>query len=112
MSVQSLYQSLFGKGAPKDSGVTDFAEHGRVGGLSTEQGFKFVSIVGGAVRVNENSGDSNIEYVGKAKIGASTSDAVWQIKKINSTTGTIITWADTDDNYNNIYDNREALSYG
>lgn len=64
-----------------------------------------------AVRTNIDSGDSNIEYVGKAVIGAVTSGAVWQIIKIDETTGTVITWADGDEDFNNIYDNREALSY-
>lgn len=38
------YRQLFGKGDPVDSGVTDFAEHGRVGGVSTGAGFKNVAI--------------------------------------------------------------------
>ena len=40
-----LYHQLFGKVAIKDGNVIDFAEHGRVGGVSTGQSFKFVSNV-------------------------------------------------------------------
>ena len=64
-----------------------------------------------AVQLQENSGDSNIEYVGLAAIGSATSAAVWQVQKIDCNTGTVVTWADGDNNYNNIYDNRESLSY-
>lgn len=56
--------------------------------------------------------DANTTYIGAAKMGASTSDAVWQITKI-SISGTVTTfaYADGDDNYDNIWDNRTELSY-
>ena len=63
------------------------------------------------INVQVDSGDSNIEYVGSAPIGSATSAAVWKIKKINYTTGTIILYADGNENFDNIFDNREALSY-
>jgi len=65
-----------------------------------------------AVQFAENSGDSDIEYYGQAVIGSATSSAVWQIKKIDNTTGVVITWADSNSDFDNIYDNREALTYG
>lgn len=52
-------------------------------------------------------------YVGQAKIGSATSQAVWQIFKVVTSSGvTTITWADSDDKFNNIWDNRASLSYG
>ena len=110
--VNSLYKTLFGGSGLKDGNLIDFAEHGRVGGVSTGQGYKFVNLAKQAVRVATDSGDSNIEYVGFASIGSSTSDAVWQIMKVDSTSGTVITWADSDDKHDNIWDNRESLTYG
>ena len=65
-----------------------------------------------AVQFAENSGDSNIEYYGKAVIGSATSAAVWQIKKIDNTSGVSITWADSNESFDNIWDSRESLSYG
>jgi hypothetical protein len=47
MSVKSLYQSLFGRENPSNGSVIDLAEHGRVGGVSTGQPFKFTADVGG-----------------------------------------------------------------
>lgn len=51
-------------------------------------------------------------YIGEANPGTVTSAASWRIKRIvftgdDSTT----TWADGDSNFNNVWDNRAALSY-
>jgi len=73
------------------------------GGLLTDGNY--------AVRIAVDSGDSNITYVGKAQIGSATSDSVWQIRKIDETSGTVITWADGDDGFNNKWTEREALTY-
>jgi hypothetical protein len=55
---------------------------------------------------------STVTYVGKADPGSSEASAVWQIKKITvSGTETIITWADGDVNFNNVWDNRAGLSF-
>lgn len=64
-----------------------------------------------ALRVAVDSGDTNVQYVGEARIGTTTSEAKWRIQKINKTTGTVITWADGDGEFDNIWDNRESLSY-
>lgn len=50
MTINDLYIQLFGKVAIQDGNVIDMAEHGRVGGLSTGQGVKYVQIL-------DNSGD-------------------------------------------------------
>jgi hypothetical protein len=74
---------------------------GRGGGSVTEY----------ETRVDEPS--STVTYVGKAYIGASTADAIWQIKKILiSGTETSIEWANSSDSFSNIWDNRASLSYG
>jgi len=65
-----------------------------------------------AVRVAADSGDSNVEYIGQAAIGAATDAASWQIMKVDKTSGTIITWADSNEDFDNVWNNREALSYG
>jgi len=57
--------------------------------------------------------DSNdpITYVGKAPIGSATSSAVWQVAKLDTTSGLVKTWADGNASYDNIWDNRASLSY-
>jgi len=51
-------------------------------------------------------------YVGVAAIGASESAAVWQISKWDTSGVIDLLWADTDQELDNIWDNRVGLSYG
>lgn len=53
----------------------------------------------------------SVTYVGKAAIGSSSASSVWQIKKIDETSGTVITWADGNSSFDNIWDNRASLTY-
>lgn len=63
-----------------------------------------------ALRVDDVS---PITYVGEAATGSATSSAVWRIKKIDETSSpdVIVTWADGNGNFDNIWDNRLSLSY-
>lgn len=71
------------------------------GGLQTEGNM--------ALRVAQDSVDSTINYVGKAQIGSAESAEVWQIIKVDGDGN--CTWADGDDSFDNIWDDRESLSY-
>jgi hypothetical protein len=55
--------------------------------------------------------EGDITYVAQAKEGSIQSDAVWQCKKIDSTTGVVITWADGNSQYDNIATDLTALTY-
>jgi hypothetical protein len=46
MTINDLYRQLFGRGGTTKGSDIDMAEHGRVGGVSTGQPFKFVSTIG------------------------------------------------------------------
>ena len=63
-----------------------------------------------ATRVDDTS-TADIIYIGKAAAGAVTSAAVWQICQLDTSDGTVKTWADGNGNYDNIWDNRTSLSY-
>jgi hypothetical protein len=54
---------------------------------------------------------ANVTYVCKAKVGSSAASSVWQIMRIDETSGLVITWADGDTLFNNIAANRASLSY-
>lgn len=60
----------------------------------------------------EYSGESPI-YIGKASPGTATSSAAWQIQKLTYSGSNItdIQWADGDISFDNIWDNRDSLSY-
>ncbi|HRH21724.1 MAG TPA: hypothetical protein PLJ58_00835 [bacterium] len=64
-------------------------------------GFKF------AIRI-ATVGD--IDYIGEAAIGTATSAASWRIKKVDSSSGTVITYAGTGV-FDQIWDNRASLTY-
>jgi len=57
---------------------------------------------------------TSVTYVGKAGIGVSTSDPVWQIQKLDesgSPETLVITWADGNTNFDNVWDDRVTLTY-
>ena len=63
-----------------------------------------------AIKIDEV--DSTTTYIGLANIGTLTSAASWQIRKIGvSGTVTTFTWADGDENYDNVWNDRVSLSY-
>ena len=67
-------------------------------------------------RVNYNiayHNDGTHEYFGYAPRGVATSDAKWQIVKLEYTgLHWVQKWADSDDMPDNVWDNVAALSYG
>jgi hypothetical protein len=82
-------------------------------GLATEakqkEAIALLGTTNYALQLDEAS--ATITYVGEAVIGTATSSATWRIKKLNSTSGLIITWADGNDSFDNVWDNRASLSY-
>lgn len=104
------YQDLFGKDDPQDATVTGWAEHGRQGGVSTGVPFKRVQEVDDLTLIDEV--DSNTTYIGTAKYGSTGDQAVWRIRRV-LVTGTVteISFADGDDEFDNIWDNRVSLNY-
>lgn len=54
---------------------------------------------------------ASVTYVGFASPGTVTSVASWRIMKIDESSGTSVTWADGDADFDNVWDNRASLSY-
>lgn len=73
--------------------------------------------IGGAtkyVTLIDETTTTDVTYIGKAVPTGSainTSSSVWQITKIDESSGTVITYADGDLLFNNIWDNRASLTY-
>ena len=106
----STYQNLFGKEDPQDATVTGWAEHGRVGGLSTGAGYKNVQIQPSLIVVDEP--DDNTTYIGESLYGTATSAASWRVRRVLVTgTLTFVELADGNDNFDNVFDDRASLSY-
>ena len=77
----------------------------------------FVTINGGAIpTISPNlntivdTSTSPVIYVGKAPIGSTTSGEVWQIAKLDTSSGLIKTWAGNA-GFTQIWDNRVGLTY-
>lgn len=59
----------------------------------------------------DDTSTPNVTYIGRSKVGTATSASAWQIRKIDETSGTVITWADGDDAFNQVWDDRTSLTY-
>lgn len=55
--------------------------------------------------------DANTAYLGLAPINSANSAPVWQIKKLDYTTGVDVRWADGNQGFDNVWDNRASLTY-
>lgn len=51
-----------------------------------------------------------IDYIGEAAIGSLGSQAVWRIKRIDGTSGIVITWAGAG-SFDQVMDNYDSLGY-
>lgn len=87
------------------------------------KGVKRVSVFNDGVQVNVATNDAvsslyavkvtavgSITYVGEAAIGSSQGSAVWRCKKVDQTSGTVITWANGGA-FSNVATDLTALSY-
>lgn len=63
-----------------------------------------------ATKVDDTT-TANVTYVGEAVVGTSAASSLWRIKKIDETSGIVITWADGDSNFDNNWNNRASLTY-
>ena len=95
-AIKSLYRLLFGKRDPVEGDVVNFSEHGRVGGVSTGQGFKFSKSAD--LRIEPYS-DSSYDYYCFNIPGASLSDSSWQIKRVSSAGQVTYPNGDSNNNY-------------
>ena len=110
INITDIYRLLFGRSGTNKASDVDIAEHGRAGGISTGTPFKGVQLVPNKLLIDEADGSTT--YIGVTKQGGDTSEAVWQIRKISlNGSVTSILFADGNDKYDNIWDNRASLTY-
>ena len=70
-----------------------------------------VSLTDNLLTVRLDEATATLSYYGRADAGALTGAAVWQIKRIDTSAGVVIDWADGNTDFDNVWDNRAALSY-
>jgi hypothetical protein len=99
--------SLFHRGTHELEMVRE--EHGHTGGDDLGiPGKKIIPVDYYAVKVTVSG---TITYVALALPGTAQSTAKWQVKKVDETTGTIITWADGNADFDNVATDLTALTY-
>lgn len=103
----NLYRALFGRERMSNGSVVEMAEHGRNGGLSTEQGFKFISFVPQATRWESNA---SLSVYGFSYPGASEADEVWRLFAQDHA-GTFTKFADGDAEFDNAWSDRNLKDY-
>lgn len=108
MTINDIYKNLFGRKGINDGDVISLSEHGRAGGISTGQPFKYIGNVEMAMKVTV---DGTTTYLALAKPGTSQSSASWQVRKIDNSSGTVITWCDGDTLFNNVATSLGSLTY-
>jgi hypothetical protein len=54
---------------------------------------------------------NNYLLIGKAIPGSDTTAAVWQIKKVDTTNGAIVTWASGNSVFNKVWNDRSGYTY-
>ena len=110
ISITDLYHALFGRDHIKDGDVISMSEHGRAGGVSTGQGFKFIDDVNYARKITVSG---NYTYIAIALPGTAQSSDSWQVHRIDeSVSGNFVTtWADGNVKFDNIATDLTALSY-
>lgn len=78
----------------------------------------YVNVEGGAVPTTapaqatrlDDTTTANTIYIGKAPIGSAITSAVWQIAKLDTSSGLVKTWAGNA-GFTQIWDNRASLTY-
>lgn len=96
--------------ANKNPATTDWEEHGAAGDVSNGRRLKYTQNVPLKKIIDEAS--ATVTYIGEAVPSATTSQALWRIKKIDSTTNpTTVFFADANDNFDNVWNDRSSLTY-
>lgn len=53
----------------------------------------------------------DVSYIAQADPGTTQASATWRAKKLDQTSGLVITWADGDTNFDNVATDLTALTY-
>lgn len=90
----------------------EWEEHSRVGDVSTGRAFKAAQLVPNTTRIDDVNGDQTLMYFGFSKPGTAASSAYWRIMKLTvSGTVTSFAFADGNDSFDNVWDDRASLTY-
>ena len=107
-------EQTYGGPSGANNSTIEYAENALINGVAGKKVFQ-VDATGNIV----NAGDyavkvtvvGSVTYVGIAAPGTAQSSALWQCKKVDETSGVVITWADGSSNFNQIATDLTSLNY-
>lgn len=70
-----------------------------------------ISVSSATYNVNLDEASATVTYVGEAVPGTAGSASTWRIKKLDSSSGLIITWATGNSDFDKIWDDRASYTY-
>ena len=79
------------------------------GGSLTVDGTVTANATAYATRLEEVS--STLSYIGDAVPGTATATAAWRVKRLDTSAGVVLTYADGNANFDNTWDGRAGFSY-
>jgi hypothetical protein len=106
--ITELYRRLFGRSSLQNGDVIEMSEHGRQGGVSTGQPYKFIDFLDYAIKITESG---NYTYIACANPGTLENEAKWRAMKIDESSGFRITWADSNTDFDNEATDLTTLEY-
>lgn len=64
-------------------------------------------------KVKYDEASSTVSYIGEATFGALDSDPIWRIRRMTLTGNNfVIDWANSNAEFNHVWNDRASLSYG
>ena len=97
-SFDEIFQVLVQMGV-KFNPAGDSAEASITRDITTDMAFRMIKV-------------GDYIYLGEARIGEDPDDAVWRVRRLNTSSGNVIQeWADGDGEFNNVFSNYASLRY-
>lgn len=87
--------------------TTDWEEHGAAGDVSTGRRLKYTQLV--PLKYRQDVG-ATYEYHGFAAPGIATATAAWRVMRV-TIASQAIDWAEGNDKFLHVWDNRASLNY-
>lgn len=104
--LPDLYGQLFGRNHLENGDIINMAEHGRSGGVSTGQPFKFTDNISMALRLATNA---SLTFLGTANPGVNTSQPFWSIFAVDASGNSY--FCDGNADFDNTFINLAAKTF-
>ena len=108
MNIIDQYRTLYGRKGTNRGSDIDMSEHGRQGGISTGQPYKFTDNLRYAIKMTTVG---NYFYIAYANPGTAEATASWQCMRLDTSAGLKMEFADGDVLFDNVASDLTALTY-